>query len=130
MLRHSETWEGMISNLGDAWDQLKLRVGRGGFFEEEPACRFSRSDWRLGRGRNPGPPRWARGSQDRSALPKLRWTGWKKIGREIANLFGSDSTMWGLVAFTGALAARLKKSANPLVDTGRKHQSVTYVVEV
>ncbi len=44
MLRHSETWEGMISNLGDAWDQLKLRVGRGGFFEEEPACRFSRSD--------------------------------------------------------------------------------------
>jgi|GEM_PF-2673001 hypothetical protein len=38
--------------------------------------------------------------------------------------------MWGLVAFTGALAARLKKSANPLVDTGRKHQSVTYVVEV
>jgi len=54
----------------------------------------------------------------------------KKIGREIANLFGSDSTMWGLVAFTGALAARLKKSANPLVDTGRKHQSVTYVVEV
>lgn len=33
MLRQSKTWDGMMSNLGDSWDDFKLRIGRGGFFD-------------------------------------------------------------------------------------------------
>ncbi|MCA0339773.1 MAG: tape measure protein, partial [Proteobacteria bacterium] len=34
MIRQSKSWNGMMSNLGDAWEDFQLRAGRnGGFFE-------------------------------------------------------------------------------------------------
>ncbi|TAA61873.1 tape measure protein [Shinella sp. JR1-6] len=33
MIRQSKTWNGMMSNLGDSWEDFKLRTGRGGFFD-------------------------------------------------------------------------------------------------
>ncbi|MBN9074315.1 MAG: hypothetical protein J0H34_22485 [Rhizobiales bacterium] len=33
MIRQSKTWEGMVSNLGDSWEQFKLKIGRAGFFD-------------------------------------------------------------------------------------------------
>lgn len=33
MLRQSKTWNGMVANLGDSWEDFKLRIGRSGFFD-------------------------------------------------------------------------------------------------
>ena len=33
MLRQSKTWNGMMSNLGDAWTAFLLKIGEGGFFD-------------------------------------------------------------------------------------------------
>ena len=33
MIRQSKTWNGMMSNLGDAWVDFQRRIGEGGFFD-------------------------------------------------------------------------------------------------
>lgn len=47
MMRQSKTWNGMMSNLSDAWDRFKLKIGQAGFFDAARA-RLGRFLDRLG----------------------------------------------------------------------------------
>ena len=41
----SGTWEGMVSNLGDQWDRLKLEIGKAGIFDGAKDALKTLLDW-------------------------------------------------------------------------------------
>jgi len=110
MLRQSKTWNGMIANLGDAWQDFQLRIGRGGFFDAVKNRLADFLDYLGELDENGTLDRWSknlsRGFTAAIDVMEIAFGRLWQIGEKIAKLFGSDSAIWGITAFAGALLLR------------------------
>lgn len=110
MLRQSKTWSGMMSNLGDAWQDFQLRIGRGGFFESVKNRLANLLDYIGELDENGTLDRWSKslsnGFKTAVDIMETAFGRLWQIGEKIAGLFDSKSAIWGIVAFAGALVLR------------------------
>lgn len=110
MLRQSSTWNGMVSNLGDTWEQFKVKIGRGGFFDAVKSRLGSFLDKLDELDANGTLDQWSerlgRGFTKAVDVIEIAFGRLVQIGENIAKLFGSDSALWGLTAFASAVIIR------------------------
>lgn len=117
MLRQSKTWEGMIANLGDSWEDFKLRIGRGGFFDTVKGRLADLLDYIGELDSNGTLDRWSKNlsyafTQAIKSVERFVW-GFRKLGEGVADIFnkisGGKIDMSALQGLAGVFALLVRR---------------------
>lgn len=103
----SRTFNGMMSNLADAWTLFQLRIGRAGFFDKAKSGLQGILDWVAKLTEDGTLDRWAKMASDRlgelwdAADKFIRQTDWESVARGMGSIV---STLTSIIGWIGKAA--------------------------